>query len=161
MYLESIKQQLTAMNKTSPSDLIGCTLEEIIQLELDLKIELPIAYREFLRIMGKGAGKFLRGSDCFYSDLKDLQTGAVELLDENQFPQTLPKDAFVFLMHQGYQFSFFRLSEGENPPIYFYCEGETKESFVKTHRQFTDFLATELDLHHQYLMIEPVKSNLF
>jgi len=85
----------------------------------------------------------------------------VELLEENQFPQTLPKDAFVFLMHQGYQFSFFRLSEGENPPIYFYCEGETKESFVKTHRQFTDFLATELDLHHQYLMTEPVKSNLF
>lgn len=43
MYLESIKQQLTAMNKTSPSDLIGCTLEEIIQLELDLKIERAIA----------------------------------------------------------------------------------------------------------------------
>jgi len=44
------------MNKTSPSDLIGCTLEEIIQLELDLKIELPIAYREFLRIMEKEQG---------------------------------------------------------------------------------------------------------
>ena len=31
-------------------------------------------------------------------------------------------DDFVFFMHQGYEFCFFKLSEGDNPPVYFYSE---------------------------------------
>ena len=157
MYLEPIKQRLIALNRDSSQPLCGCTPEEIRQLEERLGVKLPSAYQEFLRMMGKGAGQFLRGSDCFYPQMRELKTAAVELLEENHFPWALPKDAFVFFMHQGYQFSFFRLSEGENPPTYSYCEGETQESFVKSHERFSDFLATEIKLHEKYLMTGALK----
>jgi hypothetical protein len=157
MYLESIKQRLIALNRDSSQPLCGCTLEEIRQLEQRLGVKLPRAYQEFLRMMGKEAGQFLRGSDCFYPQMRELQTAAVELLEENHFPQVLPKDAFVFFLHQGYQFSFFRLSEGDDPPTYSYCEGETQGSFVKSHERFSDFLATEMELHEKYLMTGVLK----
>jgi hypothetical protein len=152
LYLEPIKQRLIALNLASPHDLIGCTMREIIELEQQLGVKLPIAYQEFLRIMGKGAGQFLRGSDCFYDQLLDLQQAAGELLAENHFLGKIPDDAFVFFMHQGYQFSFFRLSEGDNPPTYFYCEGEQHQSFIKTHERYSEFLATEVELHQKYLI---------
>jgi hypothetical protein len=49
-------------------------------------------------------------------------------------------------MHQGYQFSFFKLSDGENPPIYSYCEGQEENYFVKTDESFGAFLGAELEL---------------
>ncbi|MBR8826817.1 MAG: SMI1/KNR4 family protein [Gomphosphaeria aponina SAG 52.96 = DSM 107014] len=144
MYLEQIKQQLIALNQGNFADLNCCNLKEIIKLEKQLGIKLPSAYQEFLRIMGKGAGQHLF----------ELQPAAVELLEENDFPQVLPQDAFVFLMHQGYQFSFFRLSEGENPPTYSYCEGETQQDFIKSHERFSEFLATEVELNEKYLNLK-------
>ncbi len=42
-------------------------------------------------------------------------------------------------IHQGYQFDFFRFSEGEDPPVYWYCEGKTN-SFVQTHEHFSDYI---------------------
>lgn len=36
---------------------------------------------------------------------------------------TLPADAFVFSMHQGYEFNFFVICEGNDPPVYKYVEG--------------------------------------
>jgi hypothetical protein len=104
-------------------------------------------------MMGHGAGKFLRGSDCFYQHLPQIQEWAKQLLVENDFPQALPEDAFVFFMHQGYQFSFFRLSEGDNPPTYSYCEGQEQPDFVKSHDQFSDFLSVEINLYLQSLML--------
>ncbi|MEH1945835.1 MAG: SMI1/KNR4 family protein [Nostoc sp.] len=129
-------------NQLSP-----CSNLEIIQFEQQQGITLPSIYKDFLKMMGHGAGKFLRGSDCFYQHLARIQEWAKELLGENDFPEALPEDAFVFFMHQGYQFSFFRLSEGNNPPTYSYCEGQQEPYFVKSHDTFSDFLAVEIDLY--------------
>ncbi|MDB9456696.1 SMI1/KNR4 family protein [Dolichospermum circinale CS-534/05] len=132
---------------------LSCSDLEIIQLERQQGINLPSTYKDFLKIMGHGAGKFLRGSDCFYQHLSQIQEWAKQLLVENDFPQTLPEDAFVFFMHQGYQFSFFRLSEGDNPPTYSYCEGQEELDFVKSHDQFSDFLSVEINLYLKSLML--------
>ena len=152
MYLERVKERLAALKLASPDELKGCSNQEVWQLERQLGVKLPQAYREFLLLMGKEAGQFLRGSDCFYQHLPELQTAAIELLEENHFPQLLPNDAWVFFMHQGYQFSFFRLGEGEDPPTYSYCEAETEQSFVKSQERFSQFLLTEIDLHEKYLI---------
>ncbi len=37
--------------------------------------------------------------------------------------EALPGDAFVFYMHQGDEFGYFRLSDGNDPAIYQYYEG--------------------------------------
>ena len=56
-------------------------------------------------------------------------------------------------MHQGYQFSFFNLNDGDNPPVYYYCEGQEEKDFIKTHETFGNFLATELDMHIKHKKI--------
>lgn len=83
------------------------------------------SYKEFLRAMGKGAGMFFRGTAMFLPDLnKGLKTAARELLEENQQPTQVLDDAFVFSMHQGYQFDYFYTTDGDDPPVYHYMEGE-------------------------------------
>jgi hypothetical protein len=151
MYLDQVKQRLKELKLVSPDELVGCTYHEIIELEKKLGFSLPEAYKEFLLWMGKNAGRVLQGSDCFFAHLPDLKEWAVELLEENHFSYTLPEDAFVFFMHQGYQFSFFRLSEGDDPPTYSYCEGTNQKSFTRSHNKFSEFMATEIELHAKYL----------
>lgn len=127
-----------------PEDLLPCTHQEVRLIEKEIGASIPEAYKEFLLWIGHGAGGFLRGSDCFYKHLPELPTAATELLQENNFQQPLPRDAFVFFMHQGYQFNFFKFSEGENPPIYFYGEWKGLSSFEKIYPSYSDFLLTEI-----------------
>lgn len=152
MYLDRVKNQLIELKLARPEELVGCTHDEVSAIEQNLGISLPPAYQEFLLSMGYSAGNFLRGSDCFFERLPQIQEWAIELLQENNFAQSLPEDAFIFLMHQGYQFSFFRLSEGADPPTYSYCEGTDQTSFIKSHESFSEFLATEVEIHAKYLM---------
>jgi SMI1 / KNR4 family (SUKH-1) len=152
MYLDRVKNQLIELKIVKQDELLGCTRDEVSAIEQQLGISLPRAYQEFLLSMGHSAGQFLRGSDCFFQHLPQLQEWAIELLQENNFAQSLPKDAFIFFMHQGYQFSFFRVSEGADPPIYSYCEGTEETFFIKSHASFSEFLATELEIHAKYLM---------
>jgi hypothetical protein len=147
MYLYKVIEQLQSFKLVTLSEFLPCDRVEVSRLETQLANLLPEAYREFLLLMGHGAGDFLSGSDCFFQHLPHLQIWAKELLRENNFSEDLPKDAFVFYMHQGYQFSFFRLTEGGNPPTYSYCEGKEKISFVKTHNHYSDFLLAEVQIH--------------
>ena len=152
MYLDTVKQQLQQLGLVQPDELVGCTASEISKFEQELGISLPKAYQEFLLEMGHGAGQFLRGSDCFFKHLPYLREWAIDLLEENNFPQPLPNDAFVFFMHQGYQFSFFILSEGDDPPIYSYCEGENTIKFTKSNAKFSEFMKQEVEIHKEYLL---------
>src|SRR6266851_6487960 len=122
MYLDQVKARLEDLHIVSTDEIVPCTEDEVHTLERQLGFSLPGAYKEFLLWMGHGAGILLRGSDCFYQHLPPLRTWAEELLEENNFPEPLPEDAFVFFMHQGYQFNFFRISEGDDPPVHFYGE---------------------------------------
>jgi len=70
---------------------------------------------------------------------------AREVLQDDQFPGELPEDAFVFFFHLSHAFCFFRLSEGDDPPVYLWVEGYTE--FKKTHEHFSDWLMKEIELH--------------
>ncbi len=152
MYLDNLKARLVELGFVSSNELLPCTEEEVSSIEQKLGIFLPDAYKEFLLWMGHGSGRLMQGSDCFFKHLPALQEWAIELLQENHFPELLPNDAFVFFMHQGYQFSFLRTSEGADPPIYYYCEGEDQTSFIKTHEHYSEFLGTEIEIHAKFLI---------
>jgi SMI1-KNR4 cell-wall len=123
--------------------LVGCSLNEILKLESYFKIRLPQSYLMFLHTFGRSAGKFMLGTDAFYKDLFKLRTDANELLVENDQPE-LPHDSFVFWMHQGYQFAFFLLDGNQDPPVYFYLEGEILDMQYPYKATLTDFFVEQL-----------------
>ena len=110
---------------------LGCTESEIDSLCEQLRVTLPVDYRMFLLMMGRRANGFFTGSDFTFDKLIDIQNWASELLGECGMPE-LSSGAFVFIIHQGYQFYF--LSEGA---VFYYMEGETV--FEKRHDSFDAF----------------------
>ncbi|QDU43509.1 SMI1/KNR4 family protein [Symmachiella dynata] len=116
----------------------GCSATEIEEVQADVGRPLPLAYREFLAKMGRGAGDFYVGTDIFYPTLLGITEAAHELVAEDEAGIVLPKDAIAFMMHQGYQFMFVRTDEGDDPPVYYYME--ISGEFVKKADKLTQFL---------------------
>src|ERR1051326_7860882 len=96
-----IAERLVSENIAKPSEIKGCSAEEIEALEKTVKLSLPKAYKDFLTLMGHGAGNFKQGTEIFYNDIGELRESAEYLLDANDNPFKLPPDAFVFSMHHG------------------------------------------------------------
>jgi hypothetical protein len=114
--------------------------EEIEQLkQLVPNKYIPNNYLKFMEKCGNGFRVF-KGSSYTMSEILDLKKWAVELLEEDNSSEVLSDYDFVFFMHQGYQFYFFRLDEGNDPRIYFYEEGEHSQKFVEKYDSFLDFL---------------------
>lgn len=109
--------------------------------ELDV-ISLPTTYIEFLERMGNGTKNgFLQGHSCSFKVLPVLKAWALELLQENKSNLTLSQNDFVFWMSQGYMFTFFKLDEGNDPPVYFYTEMKTLNNYIKIADTFSEFLS--------------------
>lgn len=117
----TIEMAVARLRRGSPVPLEGASGPELTELQAWAG-NLPSAYLAFLAAVGRHSGDFLRGSDFLIERLTSLQTEARALLREDPAP-AFPDDAFVFCAHQGYQFLFFRLSEGPDPPVLHYLEG--------------------------------------
>lgn len=119
-----LREKLILLGMAVPEQVIGCSLMEIEELKLRQGVKhLPACYRGFLNVMGRMAGKWLGGTDAFYPEILELKDWAKELLAENESRIQLPDDAFVFLMHQGYQFMYFLTGDcNEDPSVYYYTE---------------------------------------
>ena len=115
--------QLRSSGLCPPRSTRGCAPSAIEHLELAWGRQLPSAYKVFLRALGEGAGAFLRGSDFTCPEIGSVNSAARELAAESNL--TLPDHAFVFFMHQGYQFIFFLLDEENDPQVYAFEEGDS------------------------------------
>ena len=136
--IEKVAEILVRRAVVTENTLQGCSAEEIEEIAASVGRRLPLAYREFLAKMGRGAGVFYVGTDLFYPRLLGITEAARELVAEDEASVVLPEDAIAFMMHQGYQFMFVRAGEGDDPPVYNYREqgGE----FVKKADQLSQFL---------------------
>ncbi|MGW8442844.1 SMI1/KNR4 family protein [Paenibacillus sp. S33] len=134
--------ELVSQFKINKIHMRPCTYEDLINVGKKISNQkLPMAYIEFLEAMGNGTDHtFLRGESCFMDELLELNEWGTELLEENIGPLKLTLNDFVFWMSQGCMFCFFKLDEGENPPIYFYSESKKKDGFYKITDTFTEFL---------------------
>ena len=119
-WLVPIMQVLTERGVAARSQIVGCTSAEIEEIAGGRK--LPTRYRDFLKAMGRGAGRFYEGSDVFYPHAVGLTKGARNLVAQDPAKIALPDDAVAIVMHQGYQFLFVRTGEGDDPPVYYYLE---------------------------------------
>ncbi|WP_081005854.1 SMI1/KNR4 family protein [Pseudomonas asplenii] len=126
------------------SALVGCSEVEIASIEQHFGCKVPLAYREFLTIAGRSAGKIFCGVDIFYPRLLSLKFEADELLDELGLSDLLPTDAKVFCMHQGYEINYF-LPVADDPPVFQFFEGQS--SIDKTWDSFSSFLISSIENH--------------
>jgi hypothetical protein len=152
MYLDAAMALFSEREAIPPEDVHGFTEEEVLHLEQELGQALPAAYKEFLLWMGHGAKGFMVGDLMYFPRIPgyaeapwDLTKEAHKLLDESAFPEPLPVDAFVFSMHEGYQFWFFRFTEGDDPPVYGFGDGQTKDHFDVIDGTFSEFMLRTVD----------------
>lgn len=125
-----------------------CTKEQIEKINSIAKgKELPQAYLEFMSAMGNGIeGDFMKGESVFMDEIDILKEGAVELLEECKSKNVLTDEDYVFWMSQGCMFCFFRLNEGDNPPVYLYKEVGNDE-FIKIAHSLTEYLINNFEMN--------------
>lgn len=126
------------------SSLVGCSDVDIASVEQYFGCKVPLAYRDFLAIAGRSAGKIFCGVDIFYPRLLGLRFEAEELLDELGLFGILPADAKVFCMHQGYEVNYF-LPVSDDPPVFQFFEGQS--SATKAWDSFSGFLISSIENH--------------
>lgn len=120
--IDMLTKYILANGLAVEGDFLGCSHSEITQVELMAGGKLPRVYNDFLLRLGRSAGKFLSGSSIFFPEVLSLRTWAMELIQVVPAEFVLSDREYVFFMHQGYQFSFFRLDGTENPPIWYFYE---------------------------------------
>jgi hypothetical protein len=127
--IDGVQWQMISGGLASLDSIIGCTEDEIDALEKQYDIQYPTMYRTFLARMGHAAGDFLVGTDWTYPVLNRLRSHGESLIAEAGTAYRLPKEAFVFAMHQGYSFLFLH-TMFPDPPVWLYVEGDKKPKEV-------------------------------
>jgi len=134
--------ELVSFLRQKGYSLRGCSRSDVKRIENYFEVRLPVVYKEFLYCMGRDADLFMKGSSAFYKEIFYLKEDLQSILDE--YERSLPDNTFVFWAHQGYQFAFFYLDQGDNPAVYFYYEGRSLRDFEKKEDSLTDFLEKQL-----------------
>lgn len=145
-YLKNLENIYTTNIKLSR---IGVSETEISNLENNLNLKLPKAYKEFLFIAGKRdsiIGDWNRG----YDDLEFMQEYAKEAFQRVGLQM---KPFWCFAEYNDADSSlFFFLDEGDNPPVYNFVADKVilddngEEVFYKkTHESFLAFIDKKID----------------
>ena len=104
----------------------GCTEEEVTEIEEKLKVKFPRSYREVYLILGKQRGfRFIDDNSYKFPQYEEMRAGAEEIISSCETDFSLEENMFIVgcFMENG-MFYFFKLDEGDNPPIYRYVEGD-------------------------------------
>ncbi len=136
----------------------GCSENEIknIQNIIIPGRKFPQCYHEFLI----GFGKYMEedfsesnpnhgsliGEAIFLEDLIDNnnENGLTGLLEEDEADLS-PSNIFVFYGSQGVLYAFFKLDDGDNPPIYAYQEGFSGSDFPQVSNSLSSFLERKIN----------------
>jgi hypothetical protein len=145
--IDSVKKLFDALVQQGAileTSLVGCTDAEIATIEQHFGCILPAAYRDFLSLAGKSAGKLFRGTDIFFPRVLALRAEACELMNELNLADLLPVDAKIFCMHQGYEINYF-LPISNDPPVCQFFEGQS--STTQPWKSFSEFLKNSIENH--------------
>jgi len=94
-------------------------------LEDQLRVRLPLAYREFLLWADCEPGGLFVGSECRVTDVLENKEVLRELLLLNELDSLVVDwgNIVVFFSHQGYQGAWFVADGSDDPPISYFIEG--------------------------------------
>ncbi|MCR9142730.1 MAG: SMI1/KNR4 family protein [bacterium] len=127
---EALKTELIAGHIAREDNIEGMPEEEIIAHENRIGYTLPKAYRAFLSTMGKSAGTFMFDMVVFCKDLECLFEDAQEIINEFETPFALASHDYPFANYGGYHFLYFDASEGDDPPVYNFEQGQADSKKV-------------------------------
>lgn len=135
------KRKLIDAGLAAEVDFVGCSCDEISQLERLFGVKLPAAFVDFLSVMGKGQGGFYAEASISYP-FDDMRRIAIDLLDGYE---RLSDTAFVFVERYGCAVLYFETTEGEDPPVYV-CQ-EDDEPPKRISASFSEWLRASVDAH--------------
>ena len=101
------------------------------------KINLPKVYKDFYKKCEESIPKEMVGTDLF-NNYPELNAWAIELLEEDETEVFLDKKDFVFMMHQGYMFWYFKADGNVNPDVYIYEENSKAPKKLCSFKQFVE-----------------------
>jgi len=117
------------------------TEANILSIERKLNIKFPESFRE-LMLMKSHYGQILLGDKQYrFDEYPALRQQAQQLMDMFGYGYRLTENDFVFMFVDGWIVYFFRLDEGDNPPVYMYREGE---SIVKIREHLSEFVRMDV-----------------
>jgi len=119
---------------------------EIADIEQQLKVRLPAAYKAFLLLAGHGCEPLESSRYAIDDDLAALQRAGQAIGQRNG--AALPQYAFVFFVHQGYACQFFLLQDGDDPTVYLCVDGAQPAERVAG--SFSEWLIGELARWEEY-----------
>ena len=102
-------------------------MDELDKLEKEQNLTFPEVYKEFYKKCKNFIPQGMVGIDLFNSR-KELKEWALDLLKEDNASNFLTDKDFVFMMHQGYMFWYFKADGNKNPNVYFYHEEDLQPS---------------------------------
>jgi len=109
------------------------------RIEQERKIALPEIYKDFFRRSLCSMPADLAGTDLD-NTTGVLTEGANELLMENSVENFLHEKDFVFMMHQGYMFWYFRADGDPDPLVYGYQERQMRPEKIQPLSSFLQSL---------------------
>jgi SMI1 / KNR4 family (SUKH-1) len=124
---------------------VGYSEREITDAEARLGICFPVVFRTYLHEMARSPGDLFRASHLAgIADFERFRDDALELLGDTDPALTLPREAVVFLFHQGYTFVYL-LATGafDGPPMQW---TETEREPRRVAETFAEMVNAELRL---------------
>lgn len=125
---------------------LPCDELSVADLERDLRLQLPAAYRAFLLIAGNGWEPLEGSHYSLEDDLAEMQRAGDRIAQHEN--TRLPVGAFVFFLHQGFACRFFLLQDGDDPAVFECAEGMGPISRVAP--RFSEWLLAELSRSEEF-----------
>ncbi|MBO9202532.1 MULTISPECIES: SMI1/KNR4 family protein [Niastella] len=100
-------------------------MDKLSRIEQEYQISLPEIYKDFYRLCSFSIPTKLIGTDLRNTH-PELNQWAIELLEVDGIENFLDGSDFVFMMHQGYMFWYFKADGNPDPTVYGYYENKLK-----------------------------------
>lgn len=140
-FFSTLKDYLVLLGIDKEKGIDGCSDHEIESIEAR-KGDLPLAYREYLKSMGKHfLFEFMDAEDMSFDDLDYIEEFGREVFEENSFAPDKPY--MVISERRNDYITFIYLDEGDNPKTYIMSEfwdEEEGDNIQERTSSFTDLI---------------------
>ena len=125
--IEKLLKRIFELGLAVPEELVGCSDQEISQLEEKYQVKLPESYKEFLLTMGKNFGRLVDTNEyrIDYDSVMTMTEKEQKFIDEckaeGENVADLPKNTIIILgRSDGTQFYLIEAQDNTDSPVFYY-----------------------------------------